>query len=117
MSGVKRVANRDVRREVQNLNEFEGSSMYARWKYNRDNGAGVYVVYSYGEHFPMYVYDMQTDIWIANTDKYSRTTSKHQSQAHPSRIDKEMDTDELRKLVSVRGLVDYMAVKAESGRA
>lgn len=117
MSKPNRVANKDARMQVERLNEFEGSSMYARWLYNRDNGAGVYVVYSYGQHFPMYVYDMQTDMWIANTDKYSRTTSKHQSQARPSRIGKEMDTEELRKLVSVRGLVDYMAEKAESGRA
>jgi hypothetical protein len=41
----------------------------------------LYVVYSYGRHWPIYA--NWKGIWFANEDKISRTTTKHQSQAHP----------------------------------
>jgi len=47
----------------------------------------LYVVYSYGEHFPIYIYDSKRDEWYGNSDKYSRSTSKHQNQAYPSGVD------------------------------
>lgn len=40
------------------------------------NKGGLYVVYSYGTHFPVAVY--KNGVWLVNEDKYSRTTSKHQ---------------------------------------
>lgn len=38
---------------------------------------GAYVVYSYGRHFPMAVF--KNGNWYVNEDKYSRTTTAHQS--------------------------------------
>lgn len=43
----------------------------------------LYVVYSYGPHHPLYVFERSTGKWYRNTEKYSRTTSRHSSQAHP----------------------------------
>lgn len=76
---TKRVANADARRYVQNREEFKGSNTCAEWRGhilpNR------YVVYSYGEHWPLFIY--QDGKWYENADKYSRTTSKHHGQLHP----------------------------------
>lgn len=42
---------------------------------------GLYVVYSYRRSWPIYA--NWKGVWFANKDRFSRTTSKHQSQAHP----------------------------------
>ena len=52
--------------------EFTGSNTFSEWN------EGKYVVYSYGRHFPMYVYKGKT--WYENSDKYSVSTSKQQTQ-------------------------------------
>jgi len=77
MSRAK-IANKDARTYVDNRAEFTGSHTMARWQ------GPVYVVYSYGTHFPMYVYDSLMHVWFGNYDKYSVSTSKHQSQLRPS---------------------------------
>jgi hypothetical protein len=43
----------------------------------------MYVVYSYGTHFPIYMYDHETEMWFGNSDSYSPTTSRHQTLARP----------------------------------
>jgi hypothetical protein len=45
--------------------------------------SGVYAVFSYGQHWPLFVYEPTTSKWFANEDKYGTTTSKHYSKAHP----------------------------------
>lgn len=72
---MDRVANSRAREYVNKRLPFIGSNTYAQWV------NGKYVVYSYGSHFPMYVWDKG---WIFNIDRYSRTTSKHQSQLRPT---------------------------------
>ena len=40
-----------------------------------------YVVYSYGTHFPVAMRKRTHDgVWLVNEDKYSATTSRHQSK-------------------------------------
>lgn len=74
----------------------------------------LYVVYSYGYHFPMYVYDREHGRWLANKDKYSRTTSKHQSQACPSDpIHYWVDTTTLKHLIHEGGLTKYCEDRLE----
>lgn len=41
----------------------------------------LYVVYSYGEHWPLFVWDGFD--WYENEDKYSPTTTRHRSYANP----------------------------------
>lgn len=74
----------------------------------------LYVVYSYGYHFPMYVYDREHGKWVGNKDKYSRTTSKHQSQARPSEpIDHWVDTATLKHLIQMGGITPYCRTRLE----
>jgi len=72
-----KVANKHARQYVQQRRDFIGSNITGHWE-----PSGVYAVYSYGYHFPMWVYDPDGG-WFGNTDKYSQTTSRHQSQTHP----------------------------------
>jgi len=63
-------------------------------------GQDLYVVCSYGEHFPIYVYDYQSEMWFGNYDKYSPTTSKHQTMARPEVDDIHMlSTEELNQVI------------------
>ena len=45
--------------------------------------SGVYACFSYGQHWPLFIYEPTTNKWFANEDKYGTTTSKHYSKAHP----------------------------------
>jgi hypothetical protein len=76
-----KIANKDARHFVQKEHPFEGSNLYAQFGCNHDTGETWYVVYSYGLHYPMFV--KANGVWFENEDKYSPTTSKHRSQAHP----------------------------------
>lgn len=69
------VANKDARKCVQQRKPFRGNNTFGICVDDR------YVVYSYGEHWPLFVYD--DGRWFANSDKYGCTTSKHHSQLHP----------------------------------
>ena len=70
-----RVTNKDARKYVQQRKPFQGNSTYGTYKEDR------YVVYSYGEHWPLFVYD--DGRWFANSDRYSHSTTKHRTQLHP----------------------------------
>lgn len=48
--------------------------------------SGVYAVFSYGQHWPLFVYEPTTHKWFANEDKYGTTTSKHYGKAHPFNV-------------------------------
>ena len=76
----------------------------------REGKDGVlYVVYSYGDHFPMWLYDSQINQWFGNEDRYSRTTSKQQSQTRPDVEMTMWSTDTLRRIVNLGGFVQYTA--------
>ena len=59
----------------------EASSVFSRMHHedtNPENGASLYIVYSYGYHFPLVIYDFTCERWYMNMDKDSNTTSRHQ---------------------------------------
>ena len=70
-----RVANRDARKHVQQRKPFRGNNTYGVCIEDR------YVVYSYGAHWPLFVYD--NGRWFTNSGRCSCTTSKHRTQLHP----------------------------------
>jgi hypothetical protein len=72
-----RVTNKQVRTQVQQLKPFTSTTGYL-FSIRRDNR---YIVYSYGSHFPLFIYE--GGAWYANADKYSVTTNRHYSHAHP----------------------------------
>jgi len=74
-----KVSNRDARGYVQRHEPFEGSNTYGAVVNGRYNSR--YVVTSYGDHWPMFIYEGGQ--WFENADKYSKTTSKQHVQLHP----------------------------------
>lgn len=90
---MAKISNRQARSYVENKQEFitHNGTMYG----THDLAANTYTVYSYGDHFPMYVYDYTAEMWVGNVDKYSPTTSKHQSAARPSNVALWVNTAEL----------------------
>jgi hypothetical protein len=109
-----KVANKNARQYVDELKEFEGSNTFAENKVAFDE-TGLYVVYSYGYHFPMYIYDYQAGIWIGSRDKYSVSTTKHQSQCRPSeKIHCWLDTTEqMKEYTRCGSMMSYMEIKAK----
>lgn len=96
---MQKIANRDAGVFAGNRTPFKGSNLYGE-----ELAGGVFVVYSYGQHFPMFVF--KNGKWYANEDRYSVTTSKHYGQAFPRGIDHDkvikLPTEEMKNLI--RGL-------------
>lgn len=80
LSGVPRVANAKCRQYVADREPFKGSNLYGVYSLV-DTDHEVYTVFSYGDHFPMFIYT--EGMWFENEDKFSKSTSRHYSQAKP----------------------------------
>ena len=79
-----RIANTDSRDYVHSRKPFRGSNLYAEWVSDRNEESFErYVVYSYGEHWPLFIYDVQLHVWFENISWYSVSTSKQKSQCNP----------------------------------
>ena len=74
------IANRDARGYVERRSSFKGSNLFAE----RRNDGTLYVVYSFGTHHPLFVFDENAGQWYENMTYASRTTSKHRSQCRPN---------------------------------
>ena len=87
-----RVANKNARDYVRSRILFQGNNLFSELLRKG------YVVYSYGYHFPLFVYSQKTKKWYGNSDKYSSTTSKHNTQCG---IDDYMSksTNEMQELI------------------
>jgi hypothetical protein len=90
-----KTSNNKARALVVDRKDFKGSNLFAEtWR-------GIYAVYSYGYHFPIYAF--VDGKWYANEDKYSRSTTRHQSQARPEWQGEKMEwvcTRELQRLIA-----------------
>jgi len=80
LDGLPRVANAKCRLYVERCEPFRGSNLYGIYSL-MDADHEVYTVFSYGDHYPMFIYT--EGLWFENEDSYSRTTSKQKNQARP----------------------------------
>jgi hypothetical protein len=98
MKAVK-TSNIKCRALVQQRTPFVANNLFAVYLNGREdlNLPPRYVVYSYGTHFPLFV--NQDGIWYENQDRYSQTTSKHRSQAHPHANTMPMTTGAMIRIV------------------
>jgi len=103
----KRVSNREAHAYVERHEPFKGSNTWAEWAHNRD-GVSRYVVYSYGEHWPLFIYEEGK--WYENADKYSRSTSKHRSQLHPLCETEKHSAEDMVKIAN-HGIAGWMRRK------
>lgn len=77
--GLKQIANGKAREYVLKREPFKGSNLFAD-----TNEHGMYTVYSFGYHHPLFVYDGLAEQWYENMTYASRTTSKHRTQTRPN---------------------------------
>lgn len=96
ISGQKARAYVQARKPFTNHN----GQLYGKWEGDR------YVVYSYGAHWPLFIYDAALRVWFENEDKCSPTTSKHHTQTHP------LTSTELRSCRWMRDYTIQTALKA-----
>ena len=112
-----RVSNNKARQYVNSLDEFQGSNTTGKWlnvANGRDGTNFLYVVYSYGSHFPMYIYDKVQGKWLGNKDKYSQSTTRHQSLLRPSNgVEVWYNTDDMKEVIYHGGLVEHTISKAQ----
>ena len=84
---MKRVANKLVRSCVEALEEFTNTNQTIQGAHRTlEDGTSVYVVTSYGDHWPMYVAIHRDGgwQWLHNSDPTpSSTTTRHMGFARP----------------------------------
>lgn len=107
MAKAPKVANKDARTWVINKRPFRGSNTFGRLinyinARDRDE-VSLYVVYSYGQHWPLFIYDFNVNQWFSNCDRYSVSTSKHHSQLTPYEATIPLTVEQMRLLVESGG--------------
>jgi len=115
----KRVANKDIDTYIDKLEIVEGSNIFTensgKLPDHPETDDNLYIVYSYGWHFPMYMYCRQADLWYGNSDKYSRSTGKHQSQARPTRnVDQWLTTNEMKDMIRHGSTLELLISRAKN---
>ena len=88
-----RTSNIKCSEYVNNKIEFKANNIFSE-HIKKDK---LYIVYSYGHHFPMYIKYKNT--WYENSDKYSVSTSKQQNQARPNSKTKLLSTNKMKELI------------------
>ncbi len=116
----KRVANKDISEYIDKLEVVEGSNIFTensgKLPDDPSTDDNLYIVYSYGWHFPMYIYCRQSDLWYGNSDKYSVTTTKHQSQARPQTVNHWLTTTAMKNLVMHGSTLNLLISHAKSDK-
>lgn len=74
-----KTTRKNVRNLVNGKVTFYLANLFARYE-----SPTQYVVYSYGTHWPLYLFDAATGVWYGNADTYSRTTSHHANATRPT---------------------------------
>jgi hypothetical protein len=97
----KGVKNSEARYHVNKHHDFITDNETIEGRKIIRNRDSIYIVYSYGVHYPMYVYDYETGKWLGNKDKNSRTTEQHKKHARPNEeIHAWYDTYTLQRIIT-----------------
>jgi hypothetical protein len=102
-------SNKEADQYTTSREPFKGSNTWGEWLTEN-----LYAVFSYGRHFPIYAWDEELGVWFGNQDKYSRSTTRHQSQLRPrtDRIEY-IDTQNIKNLLSAGSVKDWTIAKAQ----
>ncbi len=97
LKGVERIANTKASQYTTQRKPFQGSNLFGIYTL-MDSEQEVYVVYSFDTHYPMYIHT--NGAWFENEDRFSRTTSKHLSQARPTNLTVKLSTRWMQRLAN-----------------
>lgn len=109
---MDRISNSKMHEYTTDYKAFRNNNdtVYAKYEHHVGQDNDLYVVYSYGVHFPMYIYDTSIEQWFGNGDKYSPTTGRHKSLAKPDVGNMTMlPTEEMSRLIRLGGYIPYCA--------
>ena len=104
-----RVSGFACRPYVKARKPFHNSNkqLYAQWQTD-----DMYVVYSYGAHWPLFI--NWKGVWFENENKTSRTTTAHRSKAHPYKPTVPLSCSAMKSLVqSGKPSPEVMTLAAE----
>jgi hypothetical protein len=104
------IPQRLARSFVQRREPFKAANLFANWV-----TPTAYVVYSYGEHWPLFVYDQTIDAWFENKSRFSATTSHHHSKTHPLCVTNPLRIEQVQALISELKNTDATITNAKSG--
>ena len=111
LGGYDRIANRHAKHYVASMEPFIGSNLYAV-RHNDGmcfSDKGLYVIYSYGRHYPLAVYDPAVRIWFGNSDNYSPSTERHKLNCGYPGGTNTRTTERLIALIAAGGVVNLVA--------
>ena len=116
----ERIPNDEGREKVKNKENFIGSHCWGE-----KLGDDYYVVASYGEQFPLFIYDGREEVWYENGDEYvfngeaTDQTREHRDMLRPSvkMHIKNLDwmKDKLAKIKSTEGIGKLTHTSVEPG--
>lgn len=112
------IANKSCRSYVAARKPFRGSNMYAERRTASHGHSDIYVVYSYGVHWPLFVAEVPADAcgeitWYENADRFSQSTSRHASQARPHYVHFTLMTAGAMRRIATDGIAG-LAAKGEA---
>ena len=111
---MPKLANNQVRDAVNKRQLFANNNdtLYAEFPSHE-----LYVVYSYGVHYPMYVYDNIARQWFGNETRSTPTTERHKPIARPDGDIRWVSTDYLRAMILAGSYVNHAAQRVMRERA
>jgi hypothetical protein len=91
------------------MQSFDGSNTFGRWRHRDlwDTSDELYIVYSYGEHHPMYIYSTLLKEWFENGDRgvETQSTKRHYTQLKPKNTATTIKSHLYMKKVAQHGVV------------
>jgi hypothetical protein len=111
---AKRTSNNQCKQYVSELKPFKGSNLFAQWVYpeNEDEPA-QYVVYSWGEHWPLYIYDVPNKQWFQNASHASQGTNAHRWDCSLDVRYLQLDVATMKNIVTQGARTVYRNILAE----
>jgi hypothetical protein len=99
---------------VRKKEPFTFNNMYGQLRNEHMIGSlsapPTYTVYSYGGHYPMYVYDYEACQWYGNADKSTATTERHKNLVRPYSVAQWVDNNTLQR-IAYGGIVNTTALR------
>lgn len=92
---MPRPNHRDARLCVQRTEHFNAHNLFS------EDRNGYYIVFSYGRHYPLWVYDRKNRKWYGNSVRYSVSTSKQATLTHPQTEVEYKTTKELLSMIQI----------------
>lgn len=95
-----RTSNTNCKEFVRKCLPFKASNLYGEWVYpHNEEEPAMYVVYSWGTHFPLYIWEPVERAWLGNTTGSTTSTQQHRWDARPDSGVLPIDLDTMLEII------------------